>query len=90
MTSISERREQAILQIQNLKKDYSQYQQLIQQIKTEADAKINEYQNLQNKIVLMIEKLSGKIEVYNEEEPPKSAEVTPITKKSSANKPDAS
>ena len=90
MSSISDRREAAQKQIENLKNDYAHLQNEKIKIQQEGNQKIKEIEDQQNKIVLLVEKLSGKIEVYNEEEPLPPAEVTPITDAPSAESPDAS
>ena len=89
MSSISERREAAQKQIENLRNEYAHLQNEVLKIQQEGNQKIKEFQEQQNKIVLLVEKLNGKIEVYNEEEPLPPAEVTPITDAPSAENPDA-
>ena len=90
MTTINERREAAQKQIENLKNEFAHLQNEVLKIQQEGNQRIKELQEQQNKIVLTVEKLNGKIEVYNEEEPLPPAEVTPITDAPSADKPDAS
>jgi len=90
MSSISDRREAAQKQIENLRNEHAHLQNEKIKIQQEGNQKIKEIEDQQNKIVLLGEKLNGKIEVYNEEEPLPPAEVTPITDAPSAESPDAS
>ena len=89
MSTINERREAAQKQIENLQTEYANLQNQVLKIQQEGNQRIKELQEQQNKIVLTIEKLNGKVEVYNEEEPLPPAEVTPITDAPSAENPDA-
>ena len=70
MSTIRERREATQKEIENLKNEYAHLQNEVTKIQQEGNQKIKEFQDQQNKIVLLVEKLNGKIEVYNEEEPP--------------------
>jgi len=70
MATISERREATQKEIENLKNEFEHLQNAKIKIQQEGNQKIREMEDQQNKIVLLLEKLNGKIEVYNEEEPP--------------------
>ena len=88
MSSISERREAAIQQKENLIAEHQNLQAKINEIRAEATAQISNMEKQQQNIVITVSKIEGKIEVYNEEEPAPPADVIPLKSDEEAEEPD--
>ena len=88
MSSISERREAAIQQKENLIAEHQNLQAKINEIRAEATAQISNMEKQQQNIVITVSKIEGKIEVYNEEEPASPADVIPLKSDEEAEEPD--
>ncbi len=88
MSSISERREAALQQKENLIAEHQNLQAKINEIRAEATAQISNMEKQQQNIVITVSKIEGKIEVYNEEEPAPPADVIPLKSDEEAEEPD--
>ena len=88
MSSISERREAALQQKENLIAEHQNLQAKINEIRNEATAQISNIEKQQQNIVITVSKIEGKIEVYNEEEPAPPADVIPLKSDEEAEEPD--
>ena len=88
MSSISERREAALQQKENLIAEHQNLQAKINEIRAEATAQISNMEKQQQNIVITVSKIEGKIEVYNEEEPAPTADVIPLKSDEEAEEPD--
>tara|TARA_Y100000114_G_C11597456_1_gene248748 strand:- start:269 stop:544 length:276 start_codon:yes stop_codon:yes gene_type:complete len=88
MSSISERREAALQQKENLIAEHQNLQAKINEIRNEATAQISNMEKQQQNIVITVSKIEGKIEVYNEEEPAPPADVIPLKSDEEAEEPD--
>ncbi len=88
MSSISERREAALQQKENLIAEHQNLQAKINEIRNEATTQISNMEKQQQNIVITVSKIEGKIEVYNEEEPAPPADVIPLKSDEEAEEPD--
>ena len=88
MSSISERREAALQQKENLIAEHQNLQAKINEIRAEATAQISNMEKQQQNIVITVSKIEGKIEAYNEEEPAPPADVIPLKSDEEAEEPD--
>jgi len=88
MSSISERRELAKQQIQNLIAEHKKLGEQINLVKNEANQQIRNFETQQQNIAITVAKLEGKLEVYNEEEPTPPADVIPLKSDDKVKEPD--